>query len=105
MPMAVIHLAERIGVDPFLEMWRVLDGDMWFRDWRNGYEAVCLRLWRYRWYERYQRNRYIETLIDAGMGYAQVAEAVRARMGEKMTPGNVRKVSKRAKMRREEGQP
>lgn len=62
-----LDVAEEIGVDAFLAMWRILDADDSSRH-KEGFLQIHLKL--YRSFLRYQRNRYIEAL--AGQGYKPV---------------------------------
>ena len=59
-----LKVAEEIGVDAFLRMWRTLDADPSSHN-REGF--LQLRLKNYRSYLRYQRNRYIEALAAQGL--------------------------------------
>lgn len=60
-----LNVAEEIGVDAFLRMWRTLDADPSSHN-KEGF--LQLRLKNYRSYLRYQRNRYIESLAAQGLG-------------------------------------
>jgi len=62
-----LDVAEEIGVDAFLAMWRILDADESSRH-KEGFLQIHLKL--YKSFLRYQRNRYIEAL--AGQGYKPV---------------------------------
>lgn len=59
-----LDVAEEIGVDAFLAMWRILDADDSSRH-KEGFLQVHLKL--YRSFARYQRNRYIEALAAQGL--------------------------------------
>lgn len=63
LPRVWLDVAEEIGIDPFLSMWRILDADPSMRH-KEGFLQINLKL--YRSYLRYQRNRYIEALAARG---------------------------------------
>lgn len=59
-----LDVAEEIGVDAFLAVWRILDSDPSARH-KEGFLQINLKL--YRSYLRFQRNRYIEALAARGL--------------------------------------
>lgn len=77
-----LAVVRAIGVDNFLEMWRILDAHP--QNWHDsGRLRVDIR--RYAAYRRLQRNRYIEKLHDAGVPVATIHRYVLAAFGEKLT--------------------
>lgn len=74
-----IRIAEAIGVDAFLAMWRILDADPSVRTDKGDLE-VTLR--PYSSYLRFQRNRYIESLVGQGLGPREIQEAVKRELCE-----------------------
>lgn len=59
-----LDVAEEIGVDAFLSVWRIIDADPAARH-KEGFLQINLKL--YRSYLRFQRNRYIEALARKGL--------------------------------------
>lgn len=72
-----LNVAEAIGVDAFLVMWRTLDAEpsLWMDPPGSG---MRIRLRRYESFLRYQRNRHIEALYALGL----TSEEIRARIAE-----------------------
>lgn len=85
-----LDVAEEIGVDAFLAMWRILDADDSSRH-KEGFLQVHLKL--YRSFLRYQRNRYIEAL--AALGYKPV-EIQRSLARQLREPVSLRHISRLA---------
>ena len=57
-----LSVARLLGYDQFVAFWRLLSSDPALR---NDDDQIELRLRPFRAYERYQRNRYIATLVQA----------------------------------------
>ena len=87
-----LDVVEIIGVDAFLKIWRVLDRNQASID-NNGRLLVPLR--RYSTFMRYQRNRYIETLNNAGIPYAEIREKLSSQLGEKISINHISRVINR----------
>lgn len=75
-----LDVAEAIGVDRFLAMWRILDTG--FQATADDAGRMLVPMRSYRTYLKFQRNRYIETL--AGMGYnaQQIRDKLRSQLCE-----------------------
>jgi len=89
-------IAETIGFDAWLEVWRRLSGEefnAWTRRDTGGTRMPMLR--SYDSYLRYQRNRYIEALASRGMGVAQVSRAVARNLREPLDEKHVAKIMRR----------
>ena len=82
-PRVWLEIAEIIGVDHYLAMWRHLDRQPEFADRKRGVLQMDLRF--YSSYLRFQRNRFIETLDAAGYSPKDIQQALRARLGETVT--------------------
>jgi hypothetical protein len=81
LPSALVRVAEAIGADAFLAMWRIFDAEPLFHTEKGDLEV---RLRPYRSYLRYQRNRYIEELSSQGYTPQQIREAVRLNLCEQI---------------------
>jgi hypothetical protein len=74
-----LEVAETIGVDNFLAMWRILDAHPSnYED--NGMKLIPLR--RYSSFLRYQRNRYVEALFASGLTPGEIKERLSKQLGE-----------------------
>lgn len=96
LPAAWLLVAETIGFDAWLEVWRRLSSED-FNDWvrrdTGGTRMPTLR--SFDSYLRFQRNRYIEALGARGMSVAQVARAVARNLREPLDEKHVAKIMRR----------
>ena len=77
LPRAWLIVAETVGVDAWLEVWRRLSAaefNTWVRRDTGGTRMPMLR--SYDAYLRYQRNRYIQALAGRKLSVSAVARAV-----------------------------
>lgn len=77
-----LDVAEEIGVDAMLKMWRILDRDQ-SSIGDDGRLLVPIR--SYSTFLRYQRNRYIESLNCMGMKPREIQEKLNAQLCEKIS--------------------
>lgn len=87
-----IRVAEEIGFDAFLRVWRILDADPESYSSRGRLE-IPLR--EYSTYLRFQRNRYIETLSDMGLDATNIRERLKDQLREKMSLRHISRIQKR----------
>lgn len=102
LPAIWIRVAEAIGYDNFLQLWRILDTAAELREIRRSENEsmIEVQLRRYTSFQRYQRNRWIETLAANGLPNAVIQRAVKQRLGEKLDRSHIRKLAKRGRMPR-----
>lgn len=86
-----LEVAETIGVDNFLAMWRVLDVDPACGH-AEGYLKITLK--HYRSFLRYQRNRFIETLAAAGCTEDEIQVRLRAQLCETVSLRHIKRLAK-----------
>lgn len=84
-----LDVAEEIGVDAFLKIWRILDQDK-SSIGDDGRLLVPLR--SYRTYLRYQRNRYIEALFNKGLKPSEIQIKLRDQLCETITISHISKI-------------
>jgi hypothetical protein len=84
-----LHVAEEIGVDQFLALWRIIDADP-----QSSYDSATLRvpLLGWRTYLRYQRNRYIEQLRDMGRDALEIQRRLNRQMGERISLPHIKRI-------------
>ncbi|SEO65951.1 hypothetical protein [Nitrosovibrio sp. Nv6] len=87
-----IDIAEKIGVDNLLIAWRMLDSDQ-ANHADDGRLLIPIR--RYRTYIRYQRNRYIESLVEMNLSPREIKEKIERQLCEKISVRNILRISKR----------
>lgn len=81
-----LDIAAVIGYDQFIAIWKNISSKPELRDDSN---QVSLTIRPFRAYERYQRNRYIDTLVAAGLRPSQVHSVVRHDLGENLTVSQI----------------
>lgn len=82
LPHLWLRVAALIGYDAFVTLWRRWSANPALRSYRN---LIELRMPLIRVFERYQRNRYIETLVAAGLKPSQIYTMLRTELGENMS--------------------
>lgn len=97
LPAAWLRVAERIGFDAWLEVWRMLSEDERIRH-DGGARMPKLRC--YSAYVRYQRNRYIVSLAQHGIPIRMIQEFVWNGFRERLDFTHVGKIAKRATVRK-----
>lgn len=88
-----LNVAEAIGVDAFLVMWRTLDAEpsLWMDPAGSG---MRIRLRRYESFLRYQRNRHIEALYNLGLTTEQIRARVAENIGEVLSERHIDRLCK-----------
>lgn len=87
-----LEVAESIGVDAMLAMWRILSGDP-SSIGDDGRILVPIR--SYSAYLRYQRNRYIETMTSMGLSPDEIRRRLREQTGEEITNRHILRIQRR----------
>ncbi len=102
LPAIWIRIAEAIGYDHFLEMWRILDTAAELREIRRSENEsmIEVQLRRYSSFRRFQRNRWVEELARNHLPPAVIQKAVKERLGEKLDRSHIRKLARRGRMPR-----
>lgn len=90
LPLIWMEVAQAIGFDAFMTMWRLLDAEYERR--ADAGSMIEIELRRYRSYLRYQRNRFIEALapfLDDDAIRSRVADE----LGESLSIDHVRRLA------------
>ncbi len=77
-----LEVAEKIGVDAFLSVWRILDADQTSID---NYGRLMVPIRAYSTYLRYQRNRYVEALNAMGYTPPEIRQKLKAQLCEEIS--------------------
>jgi len=85
-----IDVAEAIGFDAFMTMWKIFSADPTFRD--QGPSAMRIVMRPIDAFERYQRNRYIEYLFASGLTDAEVLDRLDKQLGVDLADSSVRRL-------------
>lgn len=88
-----MRVAELIGYDNFVAMWAMLSGDHALRD-EDG--LILLSMPDFRRYQRYQRNRYIETLVAAGFRHSGIHAMLEAELNEQLSLRHTRRLAEQS---------
>ena len=89
-----LAVASIVGYDAFIAIWRLLSEDPALRNDDSQIE-LCLR--PFRSYEKYQRNRYIDTLVMAGLKPSLILDMVRTDLGEQLSHRHIRRLAARSR--------
>jgi hypothetical protein len=99
-PAAVwIDVARAIGYDCFMAMWAILDRSMQLRSESESMIEVQLR--RLASYRRFQRNRFIESLVPKAWATRRIRDRVQRELGEKLSLSHISRLAGRRKVRAE----
>lgn len=97
LPAVWLEIAHDLGYDAFMRLWRRLDAAAEMRSDAESMIEVQLR--RYSSFLRFQRNRFIETLVDMGVSHREIRERVRRDIGEELSPSHIRRLAARRRVR------
>lgn len=97
LPGVWVSVAREIGYEHFMAMWRILDRSIALRSDSESMIEVQLR--RLSSYQRFQRNRFIESLVAAGFGDRAIRDMVRDQLGEKLSLSHISRLAGRRKVR------
>lgn len=92
LPGVWLAVARELGYEAFLAMWRILDAAVELRSDSDSMIEVQLR--RFGSLQRYQRNRFIEALVAAGLGPKEIRARVKAELGEDLSKRHIGRLSK-----------
>ncbi len=80
-----------------MTMWKIFDADPSLRD--QGPSAMRIIMKPYGAWERYQRNRYVEHLFDAGLDDAEVGRRLDKQLRDPLKESMIRHLRNRAEHR------
>jgi hypothetical protein len=84
-----LAIAKLVGYDTFVAIWRSLSAD---HALRNEHNQIELQLRPFRSYERYQRNRYIDTLVASGFKLSDIDQTMRHHLGEQLSKRQIHRL-------------
>lgn len=87
----LMRVANAIGIDAFLVVWRILDSEQGLHTDKGDIE---LHLRPFRSFMRYQRNRYIEALVRDGLSSHEIRERVRQVLCERISLRHVSRIAR-----------
>jgi len=97
LPRIWVEVAEIVGMDAWLEVWRRISEDEDARHHHDG-GARMPKLRYYSAYLRYQRNRYIEALSKQGRTPQQIQKAIRNNLGDHLDIVTILRIIKRSRI-------
>jgi len=86
LPAVWLRIAERVGFDTWLDLWRMLSND---ESVRHDGGARLPKIRCFSAYSRYQRNRYIKALAAQGMPPKEIQNALRKNLNEHLDISNI----------------
>lgn len=92
LPAVWLRIAERVGFDTWLDLWRTLSED---ESVRHDGGARLPKIRCFSAYSRYQRNRYIKALAAQGMPPKEIQTSLRKNLGEHLDLSNIIRMTRR----------
>src|SRR3990167_2646263 len=83
----MLQIAQTIGFDNFMAMWRILDGS--YEAITDNDSGIYIRLQRLSAYKRFQRNLFIEAMAAMGMSQPEISRSVKRDLGEKVSDRHI----------------
>lgn len=90
-----LAVARLVGYDDFMRLWR---GWSALPELRTRFNRIELRLRNVRAFDRYQRNRYIETLVAAGLKPSEIHKMLKTELGENLTLRHLKRLTTAARV-------
>lgn len=87
LPAVWMTLAHAIGYDHFMTMWRVLDAAQEMHS--DSGSMIELQMRRYSSFKRFQRNRFVESLVDLGLSDTAIKERLKVELGEELSISHI----------------
>ncbi|MCU0988008.1 MAG: hypothetical protein MUE63_00070 [Xanthomonadales bacterium] len=94
-PAVWLRIAERVGFDTWLDLWRMLSED---ESVQHDGGARLPKLRCYSAYSRFQRNRYIRALAAQGTPPKLIQEALWRQLREELHVTNIIRIAARARI-------
>ena len=92
-------IAEAIGFDAFMAMWRILDADE-YEDSMVSSEGIRVRVPLFRRYLKFQRNRYILFCVSQGeKSAANLQKEIKKQLGESLSITHILRLMKKGNIR------
>lgn len=95
-----LQVAEYLGVDAFLGMWRILDSNQNGIPRASDANSLAPRLRTYSNYLRFQKNRFVENLAAQGISPREIQARVRSQLCETISIRHITRLAKAAKLKR-----
>lgn len=87
MPDWFLEIARSIGFDNTLAMWRILDAQRELQS--DEGLMINLQMRPFASYQRFQRNRFIESLGAMGLSVAEIRAKVKRELGEELSKRHI----------------
>ncbi len=97
-----LQVADYLGFDAFLGMWRILDANRNSipASNRSGGNSMAPTLRTYSNYLRFQKNRFVETLAAQGIEPKEIQKRVATQLCESISLVHIRRLTQKAKITR-----
>lgn len=92
LPQVWLDVAHDIGYDAFMRVWRRLDAASELLS--DGESMIEVQLRRYASFQRYQRNRFIEALVDLGMEGPAIRDRVAREIGDNLSLRHIQRIAR-----------
>lgn len=95
-----LKVAEYLGFDAFLGMWRILDANRNSIPQFSGSNSMAPTLRTYSNYLRFQKNRFVETLAAQGIGPQEIQKRVQTQLCETISITHIQRITQKHKIKR-----
>ena len=92
LPQVWLDVARDIGYDAFMRVWRRLDAATELLS--DGESMIEVKLRRYASFQRFQRNRFIEALVDMGLQNPEIRDRVARDIGDNLTLRHIQRIAR-----------
>jgi len=95
-----LKVADYLGFDAFLGMWRILDANELSIPQFNGSNSMSPTLRRYSNYLRFQKNRFVETLAMQGVKPQEIQRRVKAQLCESISITHIQRIAQKHRIKK-----
>lgn len=97
-----LQVAEYLGIDAFLGMWRILDANRHQMPQTKGNagNSMAPHLRPYAGYLRFQKNRFVENLATQGVPAKEIQSRVQSQLCENISLTHISRLTQKNKLKR-----
>jgi hypothetical protein len=95
-----LKVADYLGFDAFLGMWRILDDNKNSIPQFSGSNSMAPTLRTYANYLRFQKNRFVETLASQGVGPQEIQKRVQTQLCETISITHIQRITQKHKIKK-----
>lgn len=92
LPQVWLDVARDIGYEAFMRVWRRLDAATELLS--DSESMIEVKLRRHASFQRFQRNRFIEALVDMGLQASEIRDRVARDIGDNLTLRHIQRIAR-----------